>query len=256
MARTEKAKPAARLLVVGHRGSSGTAPENTLASFREAIDAGVNMIELDVRMTRDYHLVVIHDRTVDRTTNGTGTVWSKTLQDLKLLDAGSWFSRDFKGEQIPTLREVMDALPPKVGLNIEVKTDGDPRRERALEESLVLVLREQRMEGPCLVSSFDHRHLRRLHRLDPELALGALYHPVRDIAKRPSGIARSTGATAFICSLKQVRRRMVDDARRHRMVLGVYGVNSEEDLDRACRYGVDAVVSDFPRKIIRALRGS
>ncbi len=243
-----------RLLVVGHRGSSGTAPENTLAAFRQAIDAGADMVELDIRMTRDFHFVVIHDRTVDRTTNGHGPVWEKSLQELKLLDAGSWFSARFRGEQIPTLREVMDILPPRVGLNIEVKTDGDPRPGRALEESLVLILREQRMEGPCLVSSFDHRHLRRLHRLDPDLRLGALYHPVRDIARKPSSICRSTGATAFICSRAQLRRRLVDDVRRHVIFLAVYGVNSPSDLATVRRYDPGAVVSDFPAKMVRALR--
>ena len=254
MPRKGKTERPSRLLVVGHRGSSGTAPENTIASFRQAIDAGVDMIELDVRMSRDYHLIVIHDKTVDRTTNGKGSVWSKTLQELKILDAGSWFSARFGGEQIPTLREVMDLLPPKVGLNIEVKTDGDPRRERALEESLVLTLREQRMEGTLMVSSFDHRHLRRLHRLDPGLVLGALYHPVRDIAKKPSGIARQTGASAFICSRTQLRRNFVDDVRSHKMFLGVYGVNTPDELAKVQRYGVDAVVSDYPQRILQALR--
>jgi len=242
------------LLVVGHRGSSGTAPENTLASFRQAIEAGVDMIELDVRMTKDFHLVVIHDRTVDRTTGGHGAVSAKSLQELKLLDAGSWFGARYRGEQIPTLREVMDILPARVGLNIEVKTDGDTRPGRALEESLVLILREQRMQGPCLVSSFDHRHLRRLHQLDPELLLGALYHPVRDLAKKPSTICRSTGATAFICSRTQLRRRLVDDVRAHKIFLAVYGVNSPADLAGVRGSGVRAVVTDFPAKIIREVR--
>lgn len=241
-------------LVVAHRGSSGTAPENTLAAFRLAIEAGVQMIELDVRMTQDYHFVVIHDRTVDRTTNGTGHVWSMKLQDVKFLDAGSWFSPRFHTERIPSLREVMDMLPPSVGLNIEVKTDGDPRREHALEESLVLVLRERRMEGNVLISSFDHQHLRRLHRLDPELLLGALYYPVRDFAKKPSTIARQLGASAFICSRTQLRKRFVNDAHQHNVFVGVYGINTTRHLAEVCRFGVDAVVTDFPEKIVPALK--
>ena len=245
-----------RVLVVGHRGSSGTAPENTIASFRQAIDAGADMIELDIRMTKDYHFVVIHDRTVDRTTTGHGAVSAKTLQEIRLLDAGGWFSPRFRGEQIPTLREVMDLLPEHVGLNIEVKTDGDPRPGRALEESLVLILREGRMNGPCLVSSFDHPHLRRLHRLDPDLRLGALYHPVRDLAKKPSTICRAAGASAFICSRTQLRKRLVDDVRRHAIFLAVYGVNSAADLAAVRRSGPGAVVTDYPAKIIRTLRRS
>src|SRR5512135_624414 len=142
------------MMVVAHRGSSGSAPENTLAAFRMAIDAGVDMIELDVRMTRDYHLVVHHDRRLERTTNGRGLVWEKTLQELKFLDAGSWYAPRFRGETIPTLREVMDMLPAHVGLNIEVKTDGDPRKNQALEESCVLLIRERRFEKRTILSSF------------------------------------------------------------------------------------------------------
>src|SRR5512140_205883 len=122
-----------RPLLVAHRGSSGTAPENTMAAFRKAIAAGVDMIELDVRMSKDYHLIVLHDSTVRRTTNGPGRVCGMSLQELKSLDAGSWFGPRFRGEQIPTLREVMELLPARVGLNSEVKTDGDPRPDRALE---------------------------------------------------------------------------------------------------------------------------
>lgn len=246
-------KPGGRFMVVAHRGGSGTAPENTMAAFKGAIDAGVDMIELDTRMTKDYHLVVFHDRNLRRTTNGTGFVWESTLQELRVLDAGSWFSPRFRGERIPTLREVMDLLPPQVGLNIEVKTDGDPREKRVLEESLVLLLREQRMEGRVLISSFDHSHLRRLHRLAPELHLGALYFPLRDFAKKPSSLTRRLGAKAFICSLSQIRKRSVVDAHQHGIFVGVYGVNTLEQLAQARRYGVDAVVTDFPAKIQRAV---
>ena len=241
-------------MVVAHRGSSGTAPENTMAAFKLAIDAGVDMIELDVRMTKDFHLVVIHDRDVRRTTNGTGFVWDMTLQDLRFLDAGSWFSPRFRGERIPTLREVIAILPDGLGLNVEVKTDGDPRKEHALEESLVLLVREQGMTQRVLVSSFDHRHLRRLHQLDTDLHLGALYFPLRDLAKTPSTIARRVGARAFICSRTQIRKRFVDDAHRHGIFVGVYGVNSLEHVTQVRRYGVDAVVTDYPEKIVQVVR--
>jgi glycerophosphoryl diester phosphodiesterase len=251
----ELLRPGGQLMVVAHRGSSGTAPENTIAAFTSAVNAGVDMIELDIRMTKDFHLVVIHDRDVQRTTNGAGFVWDMTLQDLRFLDAGSWFSPRFRAERIPTLREVMDMLPARVGLNIEVKTDGDPRKKHALEESLVLTLREQRMEGRVLVSSFDHNHLRRLHRLDPDLHLGVLYVPLRDLARKPSSIAHRVGGKAFICSRTQIRKRFVDDAHRHDIFVGVYGVNTLRQLAQVKRYGVDAVVSDYPEQIVRAVRG-
>lgn len=249
----EAMKPGGPLMVVAHRGSSGSAPENTMAAFQHAIDAGVDMIELDIRMTKDYHLVVIHDRDVRRTTNGTGLVRNMTLQELKSLDAGSWFSPRFRGEKTPTLHEVMEMLPTRVGLNIEVKTDGDPRKKRVLEESLVLILRERKMEGRVLVSSFDHGHLRRLHRLNPDLHLGTLYFPLRDLARKPSSIAQRVGAKVFICSRTQIRKRMVDDAHRHDIFVGVYGVGTLEQLVHVRRFGVDAVVTDFPERIVKAI---
>jgi glycerophosphoryl diester phosphodiesterase len=212
------------------------------------------MLELDVRMTADYHLVVMHDRDVRRTTNGRGRVSTLRLQELKLLDAGSWFSRRFRGEQVPTLREVMESLPANVALNIEVKTDGDHRKNLALEESLILLIREQGMEGRVLVSSFDHGHLRRMNRHDPSLPLGAIYFPIRDLSRLPSVIARRCGATAFICSRTQLRRRSVEDAHRHNLFIGVYGINTVEQLTRVRRFGVDAIVTDNPGKLARAAR--
>lgn len=243
-----------RVLVVAHRGSSGTAPENTLAAFRLAIEAGVDMIEIDIRMTRDYHLVVHHDRRLGRTNNGTGFVWDRSLQELRLLDAGSWYSPKFRGEPIPSLREVMDMVPPGVGLNIEVKTDGDPRKNHALEESCILMVRERGFEKRVIFSSFDHKLLRRLHSLDPEVQIGALYVPVRDMAKKPSAIARRTGAAAFICSRTQLRRRQVIDAHEHAMKVAVYGVNSVTHLSEVLRSGADVIVTDFPERMVRALR--
>ncbi len=117
------------MVIIAHRGSSGSAPENTLAAFRLAVKAGVDMIELDVRLTADRHLVVFHDRRLGRTVQGSGPVWTKTLAELRALDAGSWFGSRFRGENMPTLQEVFLAVPRTVGINVEVKTDGDPRKK-------------------------------------------------------------------------------------------------------------------------------
>jgi len=245
-----------RLLVVAHRGSSASAPENTMAAFRQAVAAGADMIEFDVRMTRDFELVVHHDRSLGRTSNGSGRIWDLTLDDLRDIDAGSWHSRKFAGERIPTLRQVVDEIPVSVGLDIEVKTDGDRRREVALPESVLLLVREARREGSVIVSSFDHKFLRRLHHLDPSLRLGALLVPVRDGFRSPSQIAKRAGATMFICSRTQLRGRHMRDAREAGLAVAVYGVNTTADLARASRAGVDAVITDNPARIIRAIRSS
>ncbi len=240
-------------LVVAHRGSSGTAPENTLAAFRLALEEGAKSIELDVRMTRDFHLVVHHDQSVRRTTNGSGFIWEKTLQELRLLDAGSWFSPRFKGEQIPTLRQVLELVPAHIQVNIEAKTDGDPRSGIHLEESCILIILEKGAEHRVVVSSFDHKFLKRMHSLYPKIRTGALLVPVRDFGKTPSSIARSSGVGAFGCSLSQLRKRFVEDAHAHGMTVACYTVNTPQQLAKAVTMGVDAVITDVPKRIIKAL---
>ena len=252
MKESHKPKP----LIVAHRGSSGSAPENTMASFRLAIDEGADMIELDIRMTKDFHLIVHHDRDLGRTVRGTGYIREKTLNELKALDAGSWFSPKFRGEQIPTLREVMDILPPHMKLNIEVKTDGETRQDIAFEESCILIVREKQFTERVIISSFDHKFLKRLHRLDPAIITGALLLPVRDMAKKPSSLARSIGTKAFICNTKQLRRRHIQDAHKHHIWVACYSVNTRPQLERMLRLGVDAVVTDFPGRMRRAIRSA
>ena len=212
------------------------------------------MVELDVRLTKDFFLVVLHDRDVRRTTNGKGKVWNLTLEELRRLDAGSWFAPEFEGERIPTLRQVMELLPPHMVLNMEVKTDGDPRRRIALEEACILAVMEKRFEERVLISSFDHKFLRRVHALYPAIPTGALYYPVRDAAKKPSGISRRTGAGVFICSRTKMNPRFVKDAKAHKLMTACYVVNTPQQLHKMKVLDVDAVVTDFPAVIIRDLK--
>ena len=239
------------MMIAAHRGSSGSAPENTLAAFRLAVKEGADMIELDVRLTADHHLVVFHDRRLGRTAEGSGPIWTRTLAEIRPLDAGSWFGRQFQGEKVPTLHEVFRAVPRRVGINIEVKTDGDPRRKAGLEEVLLAAIRSEMAERNILVTSFDHALLRRLHRHEPQLQLGALYMPVRDVARRPSLLARRLGVAAFICSRSQLRKRFVRNAHRHGLTVLVYGVNTVRQLARAQRFGVDGIITDFPERMVR-----
>ena len=209
------------------------------------------MIELDVRLTADRHLVVFHDRRLGRTADGSGPVWTKTLAELRSLDAGSWFGPRFRGEKIPTLHDVFRSVPRKVGINVEVKTDGDPRKKADLEEVLLAAVHAEAEHRTILVSSFNHAFLRSLHRLAPSLKLGALYMPVRDVAKRPSALARRLGVSAFVCSRSQLRKRFVRNAHQHGVAVIVYGVNSLRHLARTRRFEVDGIITDFPEKMVR-----
>jgi glycerophosphoryl diester phosphodiesterase len=224
-----------------------------MAAFRRAVRDGADMIELDVRMTKDFHVVVHHDRNVSRTTGKRGFIWDLTLQQIRMLDAGAWFHPRFAGEPVPTLREVLELVPPDVGVNIEVKTDGEPRKRIAFEEVCILIIMEKRSEERVLVSSFDHRFLERMNRLYPSIRTGALYMPVRDLRKTPSTIAKKTGARAFICSRNQLTERIVQDAHSRKMLVGTYVVNTREQLQHVMSLGVDAVVTDHPGKIRKEL---
>ena len=131
--------------ICAHRGAMDTHPENTLAAFREAIDAGAHMIELDAYLTKDSHLVVIHDKTVDRTTDGTGNVSDLTLAEIQKLDAGSWKSPDFKGERIPSLQEALGIMPSNIWLNVHLK-GGKALGEKAAR----MIVRENRQHQAFL----------------------------------------------------------------------------------------------------------
>ncbi len=242
-----------RPLIVAHRGSSGVAPENTVAAFRRAAEDGADMVELDVRMTKDFEIVVLHDRSVRRTTNGRGKIWELTLADLRTLDAGSWFSRRFAGERIPTLRHILDILPAHVAVNIEVKTDGDSRWRPALQELLILQIRERHAVHRCVVSSFDHRFLRRLHAIDPAIPTAVLYYPVRDFGKNPSKLVERVGAGMFTCSIGQLNKKIAANLENNHIPLGCYGVNSLRHFSKAVSYGASAIITDHPKEMLKLL---
>lgn len=154
--------------VIAHRGVLHEAPENTLTGFEWAIRQGADWIELDVHRTADQCLVVIHDETVDRTTNGVGTVASKTLQDLQALDAGSWMGSGFQGERIPTLADVLALTQGRVGVVIEVKAGS--RQYPGIEQQIVSLLREAQRLNNTLIISADQDAVAAIRQLDYEIA--------------------------------------------------------------------------------------
>jgi glycerophosphoryl diester phosphodiesterase len=161
-------------LVLAHRGASYDAPENTLAAFRLAREMGADGVELDVLLSADDIPVVIHDFTVDKTTDGEGKVRDKTLRELKKLDAGSHFDYTFRSERIPTLDEALEATGDLI-VNIELKSVG--LRPSPLEMATLAVIRRRNLQNRVIISSFNPFALRRFHRLAPNIPLGFLYAP-------------------------------------------------------------------------------
>ena len=162
-------------LVIAHRGASGTAPENTMAAFRQAVEMGADMIELDVQRTKDGQVVVIHDATLERTTNGSGAVRELTYAEIEQLDAGSWFGegQEFAGERVPLLKEVLEFTKGKCALNIEIKNI--PYADPGIEQAVVDLLHETGFLEQVIISSFDHSCLHRIARLEPNVPTACLF---------------------------------------------------------------------------------
>ena len=241
------------MLVIAHRGSSGLAPENTLAAFRQAVRDRADMIELDVRLSRDGELMVIHDRRLYRTTGMRGKVREWTAAALGRLNAGAGHGRAYGQERIPMLTTVLRVLPRTMGLNVEAKTDGDRRRSGLLVERLGALLSSATEKRRIMVSSFDHAFLRQLHRRYPSLTTGVLYLKVRDFGRSPVRLARPAGASFFICSRAQLRNRWLAAAHAKGVHVLVYGVRSVRQALLLRRRGVDGVITDYPARMRRAL---
>jgi glycerophosphoryl diester phosphodiesterase len=168
---------------------------------------------------------------------------------LRTLDAGSWFDPAFAGERIPLLVEVLGSLPPRIGLNVEAKTDGDRKRNGMLACTIASLLRRAPGAREFLVSSFDRGFLSMLRQVAPEIPRGVLYVPLRDRGRSVAVLARSVAAAAFVCSRTQLRARMVVELQRAGIRCMVYGVNTPEHLHRCARFGVDGVITDVPGRL-------
>jgi glycerophosphoryl diester phosphodiesterase len=236
-------------LIVAHRGSSSRAPENTLASFRRALEDGADAVECDVRLTRDGQVVVIHDPVLRRTTDGRGLVAEHTLRELRELSAGRWFHRKFAAEQIPTLDELLAVTAGRCGVNVEIKT-GTRRYGEEIVDRCARVIRQHRAQERVLISSFSHGIVRNAGLLRPRIATGLLFHPLRHLMKSPVRFARSLGARYLIMNGSSLRKGVVAEAHAARLFVGEYTVNSARRWKRARRFGVDAVFTDAPARLV------
>jgi len=236
-------------LVFGHRGALAQAPMNTLAAFDCARQQGADGIELDLQLSRDGHLVVIHDYTVDATTDGHGDVAEMSLAELKRLDAGAWFSAAFAGERIPTLDEVFDAFGDKLLINVEIKSS--PAWGYRADKLLAECVRRHGMSGRVIVSSFDPVILRNLRQMMPAAMMGFLYQP-----DMPA--AHYLPLKRLWHQARHPRQDMVDQgymnwARAQRYFVNVWTVNDGERALELGRLGVNTIITDEPATIIRAL---
>lgn len=231
-----------RLFCFGHRGACGYEPENTLRSVRKALELRANGIEVDVHWV-DGHLVVIHDDTLDRTTDGTGPVARKSFADLRSLDAG-------KGECLPTLKEVFDTVNRRAIINVELKGPGTAAPVVHLIEHYVQTRGWQYHD--FLVSSFDHDQIGTAKRLCSEIRTGALIGKMpRDLA----AFAEELGAWSIHPGKRQATPGLVADAHRRGLRVFVYTINQADEIARMTGLGVDGVFTDYPDRVVTTGNG-
>lgn len=240
-----------RPAVIAHRGASAHAPENTLAAFELAVQQGADAVEFDVKLTRDGHVVVLHDQSVDRTTDGSGDLRAFSLAALRELDAGVRFAERFRGERIPTLEEVFETIGRRIAMNVELTNYATPFD--ALVPSVAALVRRFGLEKQVLFSSFLPHNLRRAKRLLPEVPCGLLTWAGwmgwwgRTFGYR-SGVYQAVHPNLRDVNAALVKRFQAAGRRVH-----VWTVNAEADLRRMFEASVDGVFSDDPALALRLL---
>ncbi len=237
-----------RLVVIAHRGASQTAPENTLASFRQAMEAGADAIELDVRLTSDNEVVVIHDSRLERTTDGRGEIGKSSLSKIKTFSAGSWFHKKYASESIPHLREVFELVKGRVGINIEFKQKGLRPQRQLLEETL-RIIHEYNAGEYVLLSSFHHSLISLVRTYDKTVSTGLLFSPLTKFSRSRIRRLNVSDALFYLTSKRSIRKKTIENLHLMGYKTGIYTVNNEREVRKMLRYGVDCVFTDDPATI-------
>lgn len=236
-------------IIFAHRGASAHAPENTIAAFELALTQQADGIELDVKLTSDGQVIVHHDATVNRTTNGQGRLKDMSLAELKKLDAGASFSDQFRGEKIPSLEEVFEAVGKRTFINVELTNYNTPGDE--LVETVCMLVKKHQLQRHVMFSSFFAGNLSKARSYLPEVPRGLLAF---------TGIlgawARSFGFVfgkyqALHPYLKDMTQQEVLRVHRLKRRVHVWTVNAEEDMRRLFGWGVDAIFTDDPQRAVK-----
>ncbi len=216
-----------------------------MAAFKKAIDMNADGIELDVHLSKDRHIVIIHDEKVDRTTNGKGgEVKDFTLDELKKLDAGFWFSDEYKGEGIPTLKELLKLINnTNIYLNIEIKAGY--RIYPNIEEKVIDMIEKYKMLDRVIISSFDHYSLVRVKEINSNIKTGMLYEAA---LYEPWDYARSIKVEALHPNYITLTKEFIDKANINNLEINPYTVNDKNDMERLIKSKVTSVITNYPDK--------
>jgi len=229
--------------VIAHRGASAVAPENTMAAFRRAVELGAECIETDLHLSRDGRLIIIHDATLNRTTSGDGLVKNYTFNELREFDAGSWFAKEFAGEKMPAIEELLDlAGQADLSLYLEIKGGAGYGVERAV----ISALRGRKESKAAVVLCFDSSVLDRIHQLDRLLMTGLLFESGgEDMVKEAVRVgARQIGPRGDC-----VTPELVADAHRRGLKVIAWTINEPAQMRALAAIGVDGIITNHPNRL-------
>jgi glycerophosphoryl diester phosphodiesterase len=240
------------VIVIAHRGASGLAPENTIASFTKAMGFNVDFIELDVHVSKDDSLIVMHDHSVDRTTSGKGDIEDLTYSYIKTLDAGSKFKPEFKGEKVPTLDEVLKLSGGKTKVLIELKWPKDGLY-KDLVKKVIECVRRNKAESWVVIQSFEVAYLDEMHKLAPDLECQQLIIAPKGIM--PMHVTRKLKGGKFtplpyVTSVNPhhmfVTKSWVEKMHKEHKTVYPFTLNTEDKMRKAINLGVDGIITNFP----------
>lgn len=247
------------ILVIAHRGASGYVPENTLASFRKAINMGADILELDVHLTSDDSLVVMHDYNVSRTTDGQGDIESFSFQRIRQLDAGSWYSPTYRHEKVPTLAEVLQLVKGRKKVLVELKWPAKGLYN-SLVERVVRIIRQHHAESWVILQSFETRYLEQASRLAPDLKIQQLLlaKPAFVPAYFDIGLKfgqfmpqlTASSVNIFYLYLTPQFIKQMHDAKK---TVYAFTPNTEETILRVINLQVNGIITNYPDKALKAL---
>lgn len=227
--------------IFAHRGYSGNYPENTMLAFKKAIECGVDGIELDVQLTKDGEVVIIHDETIDRTTTGQGYVADYTYEELEKLDASYKF-KDCGFNKIPTLKEYFELVKDlKLITNIELKTGIN--QYLGIEEKVWEMIKEYKLEDRVIISSFNHFSVMRMKKIAPQLKYGFLSEDwIIDAGK----YTHSHGVQCYHPSYNNLIPEVIDELKKYDLEINTWTVNEEKDMEYLYSKGIDVIITNYP----------
>ena len=234
------------MLIYAHRGARSYAPENTMSAFKRALVLGTDGIELDVQLTKDGIPVICHDHNIDRTSTGHGLIKDYSLKQLKNFDFGKWFNAEFIEEQIPSLEEFLKwYTSTSLLLNIEIKNG--PIIYEGIEEKVVALLNKHDINDRVIISSFYHPSLLKIKKLNPYLKTGALFE-CRPL--EPYQLALDTKADFLHPYWHSLDKDWAELVHSKGIGINAYTINNMEELDFVRQFGIDAIFTDYPDKLM------